>query len=120
MDIFAFLLLQIINGSNWNPVFGESTKYKNRISVLDLKTCLECRKRHGTIWIINEKVDEEPPLYNNCRSVIIPLKIVKLGTATINGINGADWSLKYDKKLPEYYITKGEALKKVGILNLEI
>ena len=106
MDIFAFLLLQIINGRNWNPEFGQSKEYKNWIAVLDIKTCIECRIRHGAIWLITEEPKKQPPLHPNCRCVIIPMKTVKAGTATINGINGADWSLKYDKKLPGYYITK--------------
>ena len=54
MDIFAYLLLQIINGRLWKPVFGESSKYKNWIAILDLRTCPECRTRHGKIWLINE------------------------------------------------------------------
>lgn len=37
MDIFAYLLLQIINGSNWNPEFAESSKYKNWIAILDVR-----------------------------------------------------------------------------------
>ena len=50
MNIFAYLLLQLINGSNWNPVFGESNKFKNWIAILDLQTCLKCRMNHGRIW----------------------------------------------------------------------
>lgn len=115
MDIFAFLLLQIINSRNWNPEFGQSKEYKNWIAVLDIKTCIECRIRHGAIWLITEEPKKQPPLHPNCRCVIIPMKTVKAGTATINGINGADWSLKYDKKLPGYYITKSEA-EKIGYI----
>ena len=36
------------------------------------------------------------------------MKSIKAGTATINGIDGADWSLKYNVKLPEYYIDQKE------------
>ena len=39
------------------------------------------------------------------------MKTVKSGTATINGINGADWTLKYESKLPDYYIEKSDALR---------
>lgn len=113
MDIFAYLLLQIINGSSWKPVFGESSKYKNWIAILDLKTCPECRIRHGKIWLISKTVTKEPPLHPNCRCRILVMKTVKSGTATINGIDGADWILKYESELPNYYVTYEEA-EKVG------
>lgn len=109
MNIFIYLMLQIINGSNWDPVFSESSKYKNWVTILDLKTCLECRKRHGKIWLINELPDKEPPLHPNCRCSILVMKAVKSGTATINGLDGADWTLKFESKLPDYYLTGAEA-----------
>ena len=111
MDIFAFLLLQILNGSQWKPEFGESKNYKNWIAVLDPKTCFECRSRHGRIWLIEETPDKEPPLHPNCRCTIRKMVTVKAGTATINGTDGADWMLKYQKKLPDYYIDKSGAVK---------
>ena len=40
------------------------------------------------------------------------MQSIKAGTATINGIDGADWTLKYDGSLPNYYITKAVALAK--------
>lgn len=39
MDILAYLLLQIVNGYNWQPKFSESSKYKNWVAILDIKTC---------------------------------------------------------------------------------
>ena len=36
MDIFLYLLLQIINGFDWKPEFGDSKNYKNWIARLDL------------------------------------------------------------------------------------
>ena len=115
-DFFTDLLLQIINGSNWSPEFSESSKYKNWIAVLDLKTCTECRKRHGKIWLMNEQTDKEPPLHPNCRCSILIMKTVKSGTATTKGLNGADWTLKYESKLPDYYIEYKEA-EKLGFKN---
>lgn len=111
MNIFAYLLLQIINGSSWKPIFSESNKYKNWIAVLDLKTCPECRDRHGKVWLISETVAKKPPLHPNCRCRILVMKTVKSGTATINGINGADWTLKYKSILPNYYIEKSQVLQ---------
>lgn len=112
MDIFLYLLLQIINGFDWKPEFAESGKYKNWVAILDLKTCLECRKRHGKIWLMNEQPDKEPSLHPNCRCSILIMKTVKSGTATINGVDGADWTLMHESKLPNYYITREEAKSK--------
>ena len=111
MNIFAYLLLQLINGSDWNPVFGESNKFKNWIAILDLQTCLKCRMNHGRIWLIDEQPLKKPPIHFYCRCKIIAMKTVKSGTATINGINGADWGLKYKFELPNYYVTLEEAIK---------
>ena len=40
--------------------------------------------------------------------MIRKMQTIVSGTATINGINGADWQIKNRGKLPEYYITKNE------------
>ena len=40
------------------------------------------------------------------------MKSIIAGTATINGINGADWVLMFRGSLPDYYISKKEALAK--------
>ena len=110
MDIFAYLLLQIINGYNWNPKFGESSKFKNWIAILDIKTCLICRNMHGKIWDIDEAVENEPPVHPRCRCAIKPMVTIKSGTATINKTDGADWHLKYNKRLPNHYISYKDIL----------
>ncbi len=74
MDIFAYLLLQIINGFNWNPNFGESNRYKNWVAQLDIRTCYDCRSLHGKIWLISEKPEKEPRLHNMCRCRILTTK----------------------------------------------
>ncbi len=112
MKFFAHLLLQMINGPDWQPQYTESKKYKNWIAELDLKTCLECRRLHGKIFLIDEKSEKEPPLHLNCRCSILIMKSVKAGTATINNIDGADWMLKYQSKLPQYYISGTDAKAK--------
>lgn len=45
------------------PPTQESRNYKNWIAILDLKTCLECRDRHGQIYQMDEFPDKEPPLH---------------------------------------------------------
>ena len=93
----------------FNPVTTHSRDYKNWRAILDLKTCFECRSRHGQIYRIDEVVVPEPPLHNNCRCDIIPMESVEAGNATKNGNDGADYWLKYFGELPEYYETKDDA-----------
>ena len=40
------------------------------------------------------------------------METVKSGTATINGVDGADWMLKNESKLPSYYVDKFEAIQR--------
>ena len=61
---------------------------------------------HGKIWGLEEEPDPEPQLHLNCRCVIEHMETILAGTATANGIDGADWTLKYTGDLPDYYITK--------------
>ncbi len=108
-DIFAYLLLQIINGFDWKPEFEISKKYKNWIAHLDLRTCKVCRDMHGKIWKMEEKPEIEPKIHNRCRCEIKAMVTVKAGTATTKGLDGADWALKYESKLPDYYLTSAQA-----------
>lgn len=86
-----------------------STKWKMWKAILDLKTCLICRKNNGKIYDINERVDPEPPLHPYCRCIFESLKAIYAGTATNAGVRGADWYLRNYGKLPNYYITKERA-----------
>ena len=78
-------------------------------AILDLKTCLNCRKNNGKIYDINEKVDPRPPLHPYCRCIIERLKAIYAGTATNDGVKGADWYLRNYGKLPSCYITREKA-----------
>ena len=37
------------------------------------------------------------------------MNAITAGTATINGIDGADWMLLHNGKLPDYYVSKNDA-----------
>lgn len=93
---------------SYSPPTQESRIYKNWIAVLDLKTCLECRSRHGQIYQMDEIADKEPPLHPNCRCEIRPMEAVIAGYGTKDGQNGADYWMKYYNDLPKYYITQEE------------
>lgn len=99
----------------------KSTRWKTWKAMLDLKTCLLCRRNHGKIYGMNDWVSRYPPLHPNCRCVIEALGALLAGMATNDGQAGADWWLKNLKMLPGYYISKQDALalgwdKKTGNL----
>ena len=88
-----------------------STKWKNWVAILDPKICNPCKAKHGKIYEISEKVLPSPPLHFHCRCTIQRLKSLFAGEATDKGLDGADWHLKYNGKLPEYYISRLTARK---------
>ncbi len=90
-----------------------STRYRHWVSRIDPKRCLRCEKKHGKIYAADEMIREKPPLHPYCRCVIKAMSAIMAGRATEKGKNGADWWLKYQGKLPNYYITETEA-KKIG------
>jgi len=95
-----------------SPQVTMSTNYKHWVSVEDLKRCVVCDKNHGKIWAITETPYPEPPIHLNCRCVIESMEAIAAGTAIIDGLYGADWMFKYNGELPDYYITKEDAMKK--------
>lgn len=86
-----------------------SEEYKNWIATLDINTCLECKSRHGKVYLKKEEVIPYPPLHNRCRCSIKPIRALDSGSATNKGDNGADWWIKNFGRLPDYYISKAEA-----------
>lgn len=86
-----------------------SEKWKTWKALIDEKTCLICRKNNGKIYSVRADPRPKPPVYLHCRCIICKLQALFAGTATDNGVNGADWCLIYLGKLPDYYITKNQA-----------
>lgn len=94
----------------YDPVTVQSVNYKSWRAVIDdLKTCKECRERHGKVYEIHEVVIPEPPLHEHCRCKIEIMESIFAGGATKNGEAGADFWLKHFNKLPDYYVTEDEA-----------
>ena len=71
----------------------------------DPKVCTAREEMEGKVYSLYEDADPAPPLHPNCRCEIEVMKSVIAGFATKDGINGADWWLKHNGKLPDYYIT---------------
>ena len=90
------------------PPTGQSYSWKHWQAVLGLKTCKDCAGNHGKIYEMAAKADQEPPLHFACRCVIEVMRSVIAGKGTRDGINGADWQLKFNGILPDYYITDKE------------
>ena len=74
-----------------------------------MRACLECKRKHGEIYPIDEVPPIEPPLHINCRCTIEILEAILAGSATTKGEEGADYYVAYHGKLPEYYVTKDDA-----------
>ena len=92
--------------------FNEKSKnWKMWYAILDVKTCRDCRKKHGSIYQMNETPNPKPPLHFSCRCDIVKMRAILAGNATKNGVNGADWYLKYYGRLPSYYIDSKSAKK---------
>ena len=87
----------------------ESKKWKMWRAILDVKTCYDCREKHGKIYEIKEKVIPLPPLHRFCRCQIVKLRAILAGNATKSGVMGADWWIKYYGALPHYYISSQDA-----------
>ena len=73
--------------------FSKTAAWKMWKTIIDLKTFLNCRQNNGKIYKISEIVYPNPPLHPNCRCVIERMKAILAGSATNNGVNGADWFL---------------------------
>ena len=88
---------------------GNSKQWKNWQAIyLDIKTCQDCRKKHGKIYDFNaERYQSE---HERCRCSVIPMRTKEVGTATDRGFDGADAWLLYRNRLPDYYVTKEEAI----------
>ena len=102
-----------INGSQLAPSVTTSDRYKHWNSTKDLRRCVDCENNHGKIWSIEETPNPTPPIHPNCRCLIEVMKAIAAGTATLNGMDGADWTLLYEGILPDYYIAWDD-IKKLG------
>ena len=112
MSVTRAMYSAAFNGDKLSPKVSTSTNYKHWVSTQDLKRCLECAGNHGKIWYISETPSPKPPLHPRCRCAIERMKSIIAGTATINGKNGADWVLMFRGSLPNYYISRKDALAK--------
>lgn len=93
----------------FQPLYQESINFKNWIAIIDERTCYLCRKNHGRVYYISEEIQLAPPVHSRCRCEIELMKSIIAGNATRDGFKGADYYIKINGKLPDNYITVGEA-----------
>ena len=98
-----------LHGKILDPVVSNSKNYVYWKSIEDFKRCKECADLHGKIYSVLETPSEEPPLHGNDRCILDVLMAIEAGTATIDGINGADLTLFNEGILPDYYVNLFEA-----------
>lgn len=94
----------------FDPVTRESIRYKHIMATLDWKTCKKCIDMHGKIYRIEDVFGKTPSLHPNCRCDFVAMEALLAGQATKNRLEGADYWLKYFKKLPDYYVTEDETI----------
>ncbi len=111
MDLVDKVFEQALDGKDFMPEVDISENYKHWISKEDIKRCVECAKMHGKIWTKDEEASVDLFAHPNCRCSIEQMQTIRAGTATINKENGADFVLKKENILPEYYLTEDEAVK---------
>ena len=64
---------------------GDSKQWKNWQAIyLDIKTCEDCRKKHGKIYNFSAKRYQPEHLY--CRCSVIPMRTKEVGTIYENKI----------------------------------
>lgn len=62
---------------------GDSTRWKNWQAIyLDIKTCEDCRKKHGKIYGFSAKRYQPEHLY--CRCAVIPMRTKEVGVKQIS------------------------------------
>lgn len=90
----------------------KSKTYRFWRSISDSRRCVPCKEQHGQVYSPDDFNPIEPPLHERCRCRIEPMEAKLVGTATKNGLRGADWWLKQFGHLPDYYISVDDAKAK--------
>lgn len=111
MSLIKAVLEAAANGEKLAAGLGTSKKYKYWRSIPDARRCLECARHHGKIWANGRITKPKPPIHFFGRCRIVPVETITAGTATVDGVSGADWSIMYNNILPDYYISDEEAKK---------
>lgn len=103
--IELFEITEKARDDRFEPITVPSKKYKTWRAYLDMNTCFECADNHGRVFDIKDITVQLPPLHPRCRCKLKDMEAIEAGSATNNGLNGADIQLKHNGKLPDYYVS---------------
>lgn len=89
--------------------YNHSNRWKEYHLGTVSRHCINCFERCYKIY----EVGNEPclPEHERCACYLKFLRSVNVGSATKLGFNGADYFIKHFGELPNYYITKEEAIE---------
>lgn len=113
--LYIAIVTENLNGYAWQPKVGRSTAFKFRNAFIDNRLCKYCWDTYGTVYVAEYAPTTEQirkSSHDNCRCFCDRSRTIQAGTATVNGIDGADYMVKNEGNLPEGYVHKKEAKKK--------
>lgn len=107
----TILTLKMLGIDGFSPVVSKSSQWTRWQTNFGPYTCAYCAKMHGDIFHKNNPPYPMPgEVHPNCNCTLIVLLCIEVGTATIDGLNGADYYIANYGFLPENYLSKNEAL----------
>ena len=121
-DLFSVKVAFELSGiHDFNPVVSRSKRWKRWFTNFGLRTCEYCKDKNGTLYEEKDVPKNEPPAHPNCKCYIDFIRAILAGTASIEGMDGADYTLFQHGTLPGHYVTKDDAklagwIKKEGNL----
>lgn len=99
--------LKVWGIDTFNPEVRQSNRFVKWIAFINFGTCKDCKNNNGRIFFVHKIAP--PPIHPNCRCELEYIFAIMSGTATMNGMLGADAWVKNYKELPEYYVKKSNA-----------
>lgn len=103
------LELKLLGIDTFFPEVSESVQFKRWFTIISPTTCIECLSNHMKIVYVFDL--NEPPIHPNCHCSLLAIYAITVGTATMNGLFGADAWVKNYGELPLDYINKKTAEK---------
>lgn len=109
----TILTLKMLGIDGFSPVVSKSSQWVQWYTNFGPRTCFSCAIMHGRILNKNDDSYIKPgDIHDHCNCFLIVLLCITAGTATIDGLNGADYYIKHYGGLPKNYLLKSEAKSK--------
>ncbi len=96
---------------------NRSANFKSKFVIIRhlkscIKTCILCKLHKDRIF--ESGTQPSMPLHPKCDCIVDSIETMEIGTISEKGLEGPDVYLKNYGKLPNYYITKKDAIQKYG------